>query len=88
MYGSPSAIQKNKINIHSFVPPTFVLNASDECCGSILNSFIDTYAAHSPDAEKLSDEEYKKFVVEAKRKLKYYFFSNNERRVFSKVVID
>lgn len=49
---------------------------------------MEAYAAHSPELKKLSDEEVKKFVLEAKRKLKYYFYLNNEKKIFSRVSID
>ena len=41
-------MQKNGLNLWTIVPPTYLLNAKDECNMMLLKQFTDTYKKNYP----------------------------------------
>jgi len=70
--------------VWQLVPPTFVLNASDDCSGTTVNLLVDFYFEHWFEAQSRLDDQNKKLSGDMKRRLRQYFSSVNEKRILHK----
>lgn len=69
------------------IPPTFVLNANDDCSGIAVNNFVDFYFEHWKEIENRLDDQNRKLSSDMKRRLRQFFSSVNEKRILPKVVM-